>query len=230
MAFSFSASSRRDWSILHVALIVFGIGLCISVAMLLSCYWYLQSVTVQLNKEKHGLAVTKETRDTLANTLNQLQPEDYQFFNQLTTAKFYEIKAQANSEEIQIQSLLLNSQFNEHIQGLIGKIQDVQGTIKNTEAVPYSPLFLKPPKDKKDFFLFKTRYTLNINIIHELDLLDLLEQIQQDVPTGLFNLAGCQINRLVTNPQIDYPLKANFTATCVMYWYTLYIEREKGDL
>ncbi|EIJ41725.1 hypothetical protein BegalDRAFT_0814 [Beggiatoa alba B18LD] len=225
---SSASSTGIDWSILRISLIIFFFSVCISIAIGISSYWYLGSITTQLEKENKTLAETKKTYEQLANTLNQLQSEDYQFFNQLTSRRFYEVMPpSSNIEEAQIQSLLLNSQLNEHIQSLINNVRDIQGTVKNTDAVPYTPAFLKEAKEqtpaKKETFLFKTRFLLNLEILHEIDLLNLLEQIHSSVPKGILNTAACQLTRLGENPHIDYPLKPNLNVTCVLYWYNLYI-------
>ncbi|MCC7257806.1 MAG: hypothetical protein IT486_05505 [Gammaproteobacteria bacterium] len=64
-----------------------------------------------------------------------------------------------------------------------------------------------------------TPMDLQAGLVHELDLLRLVERLHEQAP-GLLGVAGCTLERVAAD-QPPQPDKANVTAACQLHWYSI---------
>ena len=144
---------------------------------------------------------------------------------QLTDARTQLLAAQSDQENMSsyameynallAQKVIGNEQRLDWIEGLEklrqqGSVLDFKYTIAPQQS--YAP---KPPLDAGNFQLSRSSMTLQIDLLHEEQLLHLVEDMQKQM-SGWFMLDGCTISRTAAIDVIA-PLKAE----CTGGWFTM---------
>ncbi|BCK86851.1 hypothetical protein MIZ01_0617 [Sideroxyarcus emersonii] len=144
---------------------------------------------------------------------------------QLTDARTQLIAAQSDQENmssyameynaLQAQKVIGNEQRLDWIEGL-EKLR-LQGTVLDLKytIAPQQAFVPKPPLDSGNFQLSRSSMTLHLDLLHEEQLLHLLNNMQQQM-SGWFMLDGCTLSRNGTADELA-PLKAE----CTGGWFTM---------
>ena len=143
----------------------------------------------------------------------------------LTDARSQLLSAQSDQENMSAyaleynallaQKVIGNEQRLDWLEGLEklrqqGSVLDFKYTISPQQS--YTP---NPPLDAGNFQLNRSSMTLHIDLLHEEQLLHLVEDMQKQI-SGWFMLDGCAISRTGTIDEIA-PLKAE----CTGGWFTM---------
>lgn len=70
------------------------------------------------------------------------------------------------------------------------------------------------------FRLFKSDMSLKMQLLHEGDLFNLLNELDQDAK-GLYRVSNCKLTNNIRGKLTDDPNAANVTADCLLEWFTL---------
>lgn len=193
-----------DWSILRGGIITFFVVLAISVAIITSVYMY---------------------RDSAQQDYRQAQAE---FRN--ITSRYLKIDEQEEIIRTYYPRFLVL-----YKQGVIGaerrldwleSIQRASDELKipglRYEISSQQPARVEWPLDTGRFRLYSSNMTINLNMLHELDLLRLLESLER-MNNGFFSVTDCDMNRrrMPLDLSMDSP---NVTASCNIRWYSIRLD------
>jgi hypothetical protein len=141
-----------------------------------------------------------------------------QKFSQLEEEGFF-----VNDPNLNVEDQRLN--MYQAIKQLLSRIPLVGGAgYQLLEKKIYRPSRLDIDNEVKTY---ETEIILKLNLLHEEDVLQLVEVVEFQQFTGLFNFTHCQIKRLREEISLKDISKANFEAECVLAWYTSKIEPEE---
>lgn len=87
------------------------------------------------------------------------------------------------------------------------------------------PKLKNPPPD---FQVYQSEMTLELGLLHEGDLLRLLDELDSPQAAGLYSVKRCELRRLAQTFSAN-PRQANLTGLCTLLWYTVNIEKPKRD-
>lgn len=176
---------------LTAALLVFGLS-----------YWERGGISVASEREQQELAALEQQRVELAERLRARQAFESRF------------------EVLRESGVVGDEQRLLIAQGL----RDAAAAL----GVPYLRYALGPRQAFQPSYLeageamapvMATVVELQAGLVHELDLLRLVAQLQQQVP-GYFSVAGCSLEQVGSDaaPQAG---KANIASTCTLRWYSI---------
>jgi len=192
-----------EWPILRRSLITFGVCLLVCVGLIAGSHYFKQIKQKQYNKN-HRLFLEISRRYLAVDQEKQLIDQYYSEF----------VRAYDN--------------------GLIGDEHRLNWmeTLRQSDAIiklpalgyevlsqrPFSPAF---SVNTGPYQLYASEMHLTLGLLHEGDLLDLLNYLDQHAE-GLYSVSECQFNR--SQQQIDLetaPDQANISARCVLQWFTI---------
>ncbi|ADE10921.1 hypothetical protein [Sideroxydans lithotrophicus] len=144
---------------------------------------------------------------------------------QLTDARTQLVAAQSDQENMAAYALEYNSLLGQKVIGNEQRLDWLEGLDKLRQQnivldfkytiSPQQPYAPKPALDAGNFQLNRSNMTLQIDLLHEEQLLQLFSKMKQQL-SGWFMLDGCSISR--TDPTDDLaPLKAD----CTGGWFTM---------
>lgn len=205
---------KIDWSVLRFTIMILVISLSAAIALLWFTEQHQRQLQSQLLKQTRQLKEIQAQQTELDQTLVVIAQHYNQQFSQLVEQGFFLINQLNNIEE---QRLTMEEQINK----LLPPNKLPTGTYQLQERQIYQ---IPSIQTESDFKVYKTQINLQLSLLHEGDVLKLLQAIDAQPHLGLLNLEHCDIKQL--NPiNIRDVSQPNFTANCNLGWYTAELDQ-----
>jgi hypothetical protein len=209
-----SNTPRIDWSVLSNSLIVLTFTVIVSILLIVGSQQYDTSELKQCQDFNKQQAATSRYRETLGIVGNN--PVHYDTNSkQLIKDGFFQEKRTSTIEEQRLKMMA-------EIESIISRLLlPTPASYELTQPTPYTvPNFTIA----NQFKVYETKLTLKLGLLHEEDVLELIERIDFQQLPGLFNWQKCEIKRTTDKINVKDASKANFEAICVLAWYVSTIE------
>lgn len=180
------------------SLIAFGITLLLSVALVAVCQVILLKIRPIMLHEQQNQSATRDK-------YNQAESERIEIRDFLP--KFLELRARGFvGEEKRLDMLeAIKSIQQAH------RLFPISYQFAPQQTVVVDPTLLEPPLE-----LRATRVTLHMKLLHELDLLNLLQDLKQK---GFYTVKDCAL--MPTDALSDTVVTPQLIADCTLYWLTI---------
>ena len=189
-----------DWSVLRSALIIFLITGAVGGAIVISGYYYHQSMNDEYRRAQSQFKRVSERYlkvDEQEGLIRKYYPE----FNNL-------YKQGVIGDERRLDWLESIQQVTDSL-----KIPGLRFEVGSRQMGQN-----EWPINTGTFQLYSSNMKVDLNMLHELDLLRLLDRMQR-LRTGFFSVSDCKMSR---DDDIDISAsEANVTASCNIKWYSL---------
>lgn len=207
----------RDWLELLNALIVLGLTIIISILLILGTQYYYNTNQEWENKQRQTFSQIQAEYTHVQEALEIVNSFYYETFNQFLKDGFFQETLIATIEEQRLKMVA-------DIESLIPQLLlPTPAHYELTQATPYTTPNVTT---EKQFKVYETKLILKLGLLHEEDVLKLIEAIEFQQLSGLFNLQQCDIKRTTDKINVKEITKANFEATCILTWYISTIEPE----
>ncbi len=206
---------KIDWSVLRFVTTMLIISVVMAIAVLWFSFDYQQQKQFQLTKRTRFLSDTKSQQTELDQTSVIIEQHYDQQFARLQEQNFFRTDQVSSVEE---QRLTMEEQINK----LLPPDKLPTGTYQLQERQIYK---ISAINTESDFKVYKTKINLQLSLLHEGDVLKLLQEMETQPHLGLLNLEYCYIKQL-HQINIRDVSQANFSANCNLGWYTAEIDQE----
>ena len=202
------AGKRVDWSILHGTLLVFVLSLAVAAGMVSVSFYFRQNMEREYQANhadfreasRKYLAVDDEER-----IIAQFLPEFRRLYNHGLLGR---------ERRLSWLETLRRAGDADRLPQLAYKL-DAQRV-----ATPDFSIALG------NYQLYTSAMTLNLGLLHEGDLLQLLQVLDREA-LGQYSIKGCQLKR--SSEDIDLAGQvANLIAECTLDWWTINLSGERG--
>jgi len=207
-----------DWSVLFKGLIALTLSLIISALLIWGSLQYGNAMTKWERKQRSQLGNIQAKYSRLQETLEIVETGYFQKFNQLTKKEFFINEPKLTLSEKRLKMI------NE-IKSLLSKqllFKTSYFDLSETRQYNAPARFIIEPELKTD----QTALILTLDILHEADVLKLVQAIEYQQFAGLFNWHTCHIQRIRETIDLKDVSQPYFNATCVLVWYISKIENE----
>jgi hypothetical protein len=208
---------KIDWSAFSYALAVLFISLLASGGFIFVSYEYVSELHDWKTRQQQVLASADRKYREVEESVAVLTSDDFNQFNRLVTQGFFKI-----TQGVTLEEMLLET--TEQIKAVLDvilprfKIPSVKWKFANQQT-PY-----ELPLVKTAMQVYRMPLTLELGILHEGDMLNLLQAIEDQKNVGVFNIQNCEIKRLSDNVVATKVNKPYFEAVCVLNWFMAKIE------
>jgi len=196
------------WSILSRAWYVFGISVILSAALVFFSYEYYSDISYLERKEANKFGAAEKEYTEIQETLEILNPSFLKKYDKLIEKGFF-----INEDTFSIEEQRLEM-FN-NLKQQLSQFPLFTANYTISETRLYQEIKIKI--DKR-FKLYETEIGLKLTLLHEEDLLKLIESIKLK---GLFRIKRCEIQRIQEKIVVHDVSKAYIKATCVLAWYVI---------
>ncbi len=197
----------KHWSILSRAWYVFGISVILSAALVFFSYEYYSDISSLKRKEANKFGAAEKEYTKLKETLEILNPSFLKKYDKLIEKGFI-------VHSIEEQRLEMFNNLKQQLSQF--PLFTADYTVSETKL--YKIQELEKLDINKRFKIYETELTLKLTLLHEEDLLNLIETIKLK---GLFRIKRCDIQRLQEKIVVHEVSKAYIKATCVLAWYVM---------
>ncbi len=202
------ASNRVDWSILRGTLVVFVFSLAVAAGMVSASFYFRQ------NMERQYQANHAEFREA---SLKYLAVDDEeriiaQFLPEFR--RLYERGLLGRERRLSWLETLRRSGDANGLPQLAYKL-DAQRVAKPDFNITLG-----------EYQLYASTMTLNLGLLHEGDLLQLLQALDREA-LGQYSIKRCQLQRASENIDTSGQL-ANLSAECTLDWWTINLSGERS--
>jgi|GEM_PF-875417 hypothetical protein len=213
---------KIDWSAFSYAMVVLFISLLASGGFIFISYEYTRELYDWKIRQEQVLADAERKYREIEESAAVLTPEDFNQFNYLVTRGFFKMAQEVTLEEVTLEEVLLET--TEQIKTVLDTLlpQFKIPTVKWKFANQQTPYEL--PMIQNAVQIYQMPLTLELGILHEADVLNLLQAIESQKNIGLFNIENCEIKRLSDNLVVTKVDKPYFEAICVLNWFMAKIE------
>ncbi len=210
-------SIKIDWSAFSYAIIVLFVSLLASGGFIFISYEYTRELHDWKIRQEQVLADAERKYREVEESVAVLTPEDFNQFNRLVTLGFFKMAQEVTLEEVLLET---TEQIKTVLDTLLPlfKIPTVKWKFANQQT-PY-----ELPTIQNAVQIYQMPLTLELGILHEADVLNLLQAIESQKNIGLFNIENCEIKRLSDNLVVTKIDKPYFEAICVLNWFMAKIE------
>ena len=192
---------KLDWRYLRPALIALGISVALSVALIYTGVDY---------RAKMAAALDQQNARRNAVEMRFRTAEDDRRDIDLYLERFKEIKAAG---------MLDAEQRMDWVDALRAASQAMKLPLARYQISPQAPFTAPYLQELGDIAVNVSRVKLEMGLVHEGDMLRLLDALEQRVQ-GQFHVQGCIMQRAAAEfgYYADHP---NISATCYLRWFTL---------
>jgi hypothetical protein len=212
-------TSLNTWKALKKPLFFLGFSLLFSILCLLGTYEYKQQMA---EKESAGESALRGLESEYSHKIqaeNFYKTMNYKNFKEFVKKGFFDEESQKSDDW---DLLKLEFRLKKQIEDLVKKmhipsanIEELKSEVFEIPSIPVMP----------EFSVYKTQLTLRLGVLHEGDVLNILENLTFNPPIGLMNNQHCQLNRLVAEVDVKQASLANFEALCTVSLYKARIEK-----
>ncbi|MBF0340096.1 MAG: hypothetical protein HQL95_03930 [Magnetococcales bacterium] len=202
-----------EWRLLTRTLVVICLSLVLDVGMIGAGWYYLDDADITLEKLRKSIAALRTQRrehEEQARMLAQVQP---------------------GFEELRLKGVVGPEQRLQWVEAVkeIGELLKLPVGLrfKLDPSRPFTPAVSLPVS--QDYQLVASHMELQLGMVHEGDLISLLDHLQGRKP-GLFHVIGCKLTPLTDFTQDDKGVKAgvNLQGVCQMEWFNFREMENKG--
>lgn len=203
---------KIDWSVLSYAIIMIIISLIVSISLVIIARSYMNELRTWKNDQARILVSTELKFRQIKESVAVLRPEDYEQFKRLMARGFFKMAQELTLEEILVET-------TEQVKTLLDtilppfKIPTVKWKFAS-QPQPVSQLQLQ-----EEVYIYQMPLTLELGVLHEVDVLNVLQMIETQKNIGLFNIQSCEIKRLSDTLTVSKVDKPYFEATCLINWF-----------
>lgn len=190
-----------DWSILRLPIIIFSMTLLVAVAIVTGSHYYLKAVEQEFSRNQaHFRSISSQYLqvDEEEELIRQYYPAFIDLYKQGLVGKERRLDW---LEALQVVSDVL-------------KIPSLRYEIASQERVPDTL-----PIDAGGFHIYQSTMNINLDMLHEADLIRFLERIDR-AAKGLFSVSSCNLNRKSRQIAIEAG-QVNVSADCNLDWYSI---------
>jgi hypothetical protein len=208
-----------DWSVLLTASIVFGLSLLVGVVAILASYQYYNYMTAWELKQRNDFGGVESQYSRLLETLEVVNNLYLKKFNQLKSDGFL-----INGTRLTLQEQYLKTSND------LKLILPQLPLFKQASDYNFSDQkrYTIPGHDQEsEFKIYKREINLKLGVLHEGDVLKLIETIEFQKLAGIFNLQNCDIKRNRDDIDVKDVSKPYFSANCVLAWYISLIDKSE---
>lgn len=208
-----------EWSALRTALIILGLSVFEGIALIIGSYFYQDHLSKWELIQRSKLAGIEADHAKVKETLELVNSFYYRTYQQLVADRFFQKNPLSD----------LVSQ-REH---LIKTVTTLIPTLKFPQAdktkykLDQQSLFTIPGiTTVPEFKVYKTQLMLTVGVLHEGDVLNLLDSLESQKFPGLFTIHRCSLKQLreINMGDTSQPY---LEATCVLQWFVSEIENSK---
>jgi len=214
-----SDSQSTHWSALKKAIIFLIFSLIASAVCVFASYEYKRQMVERESAQEKALRALESKYSNMIEIENLYKTMDYRIFKQFVKKGFFD--EQQESDDLDM--LKLEFKVKKQIEELVRKMHipsaEVEELKSNIFEIP--SISVKP-----EFKVYKTQLTLKLGVLHEDDVLKLLENLKLNLPIGLMNTQRCHLNRLVEEVDVKQTILPNFEAKCTVFWYKARVEKD----
>lgn len=201
-----------DWSAFSYAIIILLISLLASGGFIFISYEYISELHDWKIRQQRILTNTEKKYHEVEESVAILTSDDYNQFNQLVARGFFKMAQEVTLEEILLES---TEQIKNVLDSILPqlKIPSVKWKFASQQ------IRHEIPQLKTEVHVYRMPLTLELGILHEGDVLNVLQALETQKNIGLFNIQYCEINRLSDNLDVAKVDKPYFKAICVLNWF-----------
>ncbi len=188
---------------------VFGLALIVSAVLIFFSYEYYCEISDWKRSQANKFGAAERQYTEIQETLEFLNKSNLNRFNQLIDKRFFVSNNILSVEEQRLEM------FN-NLQKQLSQFPLFTADYTVSETKLYS---IQGIEIDERFKIYETEFTLNLTLLHEEDLLNLIENLAK--LNGLITLKNCDIQRLQDKIAIHDVSKANIKAICVLAWYVM---------
>jgi hypothetical protein len=198
----------KHWLVLSSALIVFGLSFILSAAIVFFSYEYYCDMNDWKGAEANKFGIAEKQYTEFQERSDILNHSNLKKFNQLIDNRFFVSDDTFSVEEQRLEM------FN-NLKKQLSQFPLFTANYTVSETKLYN---LQGIEIDERFKIYQTEFTLKMTLLHEEDLLNLIESIRLK---GLFTIKSCDIQRLHETIAINDISKANIKAICILSWYVM---------
>ncbi len=203
---------KIDWSVLSYAIIVIIISILVSISLVIIARSYVNELRTWKNEQARTLVSTELKYQQIKESVAVLRPEDYEQFNRLIARGFFKIAQELTLEEILVET-------TEQIKTLLDTILPPFKIPSVKWKFASQPLPYELPQLQAEVHIYQMPLTLELGVLHEADVLNVLQTIESQKNIGLFNIQSCEIKRLSDTLTVSKVDKPYFEAVCILNWF-----------
>lgn len=211
------SSQLIDWSVLRSALMVLAVSLILGASLLIGSQGYYASFTHWEMEQRNILGQLEAEYAKIQETLEITDTFYYQTFNEFKNKGFFQAHLETSLQEQRLKMLT-------NIKEIIPRLK--LPALANYELVAQTS-YKVPFQIEPQLKVYETKLILTLGLLHEEDVLQLIETVGGQQFTGLFNLQKCEIKRLQNLIDVKEVSKPNLNAMCILAWYTSTLEKEE---
>ncbi|RKZ84048.1 MAG: hypothetical protein DRR19_18260 [Candidatus Parabeggiatoa sp. nov. 1] len=206
-----------EWRAILGALIALSLSLIISVLLILGSQRYHDLMNEWERQQRNAFQTVNAKYYNLQEALKIVNGAYLKEFNQLIKEGFFTIKPLLTVEEQRLKMV-------DKIKTLLFDLELITAdyTLLKNKLYDFQDIIIIEP----EFKTYQTQLILNLELLHEGDVLKLIETIEFQHFTGLFNLQRCDIKRLRDKIDVNNVSNPYFKANCVLAWYISEIEED----
>jgi hypothetical protein len=212
-----------EWSALKGALVVVIFSLIIGIAGLVSSHLYRDEMNDWERLQRNNLGKIQAEYSQIQEILSVTDTFYYTEFKKMMAESFFQIEQNTLPEDRRLNMVEQVLTVKEKIEGIVRQLKILTarwGSTYSEQSLYSVPAIATQP----DFKVYETKLTLELGLLHEVDVLRLLKSIEFQRPAGLFNIKSCDVKR-IAEIKLNEPVKPYFQATCVLLWYIARIEK-----
>jgi len=216
---SLSDNPSSHWIALKKPIILLCFSAIASVVFVFGTYAYKQQMIARESAQETALKNLESKYHNMVEIENLYKTKEYRIFKQFVKKGYFNEKQAPDDLDI----LKLEFRLKKQVEDLVKKMHIPTGEVKQLK----SDIFEIPSISvEPEFKVYKTQLTLTLGVLHEGDVLKLLENLTFNPPIGLMNIHHCHLNRLVEDVDVKQTVLPNFEAICTVFWYKASVEKE----
>jgi len=207
------------WFALKKTIILLIFSVIGSFVCVFGTYEYKQQMAKRESAQETALKNLESKYSNMIEIENIYKTMEYRTFKQLIKKGFFEEGQKSDDLDM----LKLEFKLKKQVENLVKKMHIPSGEVEQLQSDVFEiPNVSVAP----EFKVYKTQLTLKLGVLHEGDVLKLLENLKFNPPIGLMNSHRCHLSRLVENVDVKQTILPNFEAKCTVFWYKARVEKE----
>jgi hypothetical protein len=202
-----------EWEVVRAACLWLSGGLLLAVALWMGSREYLRYLLQWDSQQRQAISNLQKELSNVKEALAIVNTDYYSDFQKFNKNGFFK-STDIPAEEQRLAAL---EQINERIEAITNKLKIPFKNHSLAERLNYElPTEFSLPDKLK---IYSAQLTLELGMLHEDDLLNFINQLNQQSPPGLFNWQRCELQR-----KAEFNFKdaqhVNISAVCKLQWYT----------
>jgi len=206
-----------EWAALRIALIVLSLSIFTGIALIVSGYFYQDYLSKWELAQRNKLMGIEADYAKVKETLELVNSFYYKTYQQLVADKFFQ--KNPSSDLVTRRENVIKT-----ITALIPTLKFPQADKTKYKLDVQSAFTVPRITTVPEFKVYKTQLMLTVGVLHEEDVLNLLNSLESQRFPGLFAIHRCSLKQLREINTTD-ALQPYLEATCVLHWFVSEIEK-----